>query len=156
MFFINVPIGVSPSIGMWRYIRPRAGAAAGMQFDVFGFATLSLAIGALQMLLDRGQQNDWFSSTETWIEVIVAGGHGHVFHRAHAAHRRRTNPSSTTGCSRISNYVTGLLFIFIVGLVLYATRALTPHHAARPCWTIRSPPPAWSRRQPASAPWSPC
>ena len=40
---------------------------------MFGFATLSLALGALQLLLDRGQQNDWFSSAECWIEAIIAG-----------------------------------------------------------------------------------
>ncbi len=70
VFFINVPIGLLATYGVWRYIRAGARRAA-LQFDVFGFATLSLAVGALQMLLDRGQQNDWFSSTETWIEVIV-------------------------------------------------------------------------------------
>ena len=42
-------------------------------FDLFGFATLSLAIGALQMLLDRGQLKDWFGSTEIWIEATIAG-----------------------------------------------------------------------------------
>jgi len=42
-------------------------------FDFFGFATLSLAIGALQMLLDRGELKDWFGSTEIWIEAAIAG-----------------------------------------------------------------------------------
>jgi DHA2 family multidrug resistance protein len=42
-----------------------------MSFDAFGFATLSVGVGALQLLLDRGQQNDWFSSTETWIEAVT-------------------------------------------------------------------------------------
>jgi len=42
-----------------------------MRFDMFGFATLSLGIGALQLLPRRGQQNDWFSSAETWIEIIA-------------------------------------------------------------------------------------
>ena len=34
---------------------------------------LSLAIGALQMLLDRGELKDWFGSTEIWIEATIAG-----------------------------------------------------------------------------------
>jgi hypothetical protein len=42
-------------------------------FDFFGFVTLSLAIGALQMLLDRGELKDWFGSTEIWIAATVAG-----------------------------------------------------------------------------------
>jgi MFS transporter, DHA2 family, multidrug resistance protein len=62
VFFINVPIGVIAFYGMWRYIRPDPGRRSA-RFDVFGFTTLSLGLGALQLLLDRGQQNDWFSST---------------------------------------------------------------------------------------------
>src|SRR5476651_1396873 len=55
VFFINVPIGVVTTYGIWKFIHPRK-AARRVQFDLFGFATLSVAIGALQMLLDRGQQ----------------------------------------------------------------------------------------------------
>lgn len=40
--------------------------------DAFGFATLSLAIGALQAMLDRGEQLDWFSSMEIRIEALIA------------------------------------------------------------------------------------
>ena len=96
-----------------------------MRFDVFGFATLSLAIGALQLLLDRGQQNDWFSSTETWTEAIALLVTATYF----VAHTALTPAHKSFFDYRLlknQNYVTGLLFIFIVGLVLYATRALTP------------------------------
>jgi len=41
-------------------------------FDFFGFATLSLAIGAFQIMLDRGQLQDWFSSTEICVEAVLA------------------------------------------------------------------------------------
>jgi DHA2 family multidrug resistance protein len=70
VFFINVPVGAMAFYGIWRYIR-KTEAPRKMQFDAFGFATLSLAIGALQMLLDRGEQNDWFAATETWVEAIM-------------------------------------------------------------------------------------
>jgi len=53
VFFINVPVGTLAFYGVWKYIKPSS-AARSMRFDMFGFATLSLAIGALQMLLDRG------------------------------------------------------------------------------------------------------
>jgi DHA2 family multidrug resistance protein len=124
VFFINVPIGVLAIYGMWKYIRPDAGGRHA-RFDVFGFSTLSLAIGSLQLLLDRGQQNDWFSSTETWIEAIVAAIAATYF----VAHTAMTPAKQSFLDYRLlknQNYVTGLLFIFIVGLVLYATRALTP------------------------------
>ncbi|HZX26879.1 MAG TPA: DHA2 family efflux MFS transporter permease subunit, partial [Telluria sp.] len=124
VFLINVPVGALAFYGIWRYIRtdlPRRG----MRFDVFGFATLSLAIGALQMLLDRGEQNDWFAATETWIEAVVLAVSLAYF----VAHTAFTRPEQSFFDYRLlknSNYVTGLLFIFIVGMVLFATRALTP------------------------------
>jgi MFS transporter, DHA2 family, multidrug resistance protein len=43
------------------------------QFDLFGFAILRLAVGSLQLMLDRGQIRDWFHSTEIWIEATIAG-----------------------------------------------------------------------------------
>jgi DHA2 family multidrug resistance protein len=124
VFLINVPIGLFASYGVWRYIRP-APATRRMRFDMFGFATLSLAIGALQLLLDRGQQNDWFSSTETWIEIIALVVMATYF----VAHTMLTPADKSFVDFRLfrdQNFVSGVLFIFIVGLVLYATRALIP------------------------------
>lgn len=124
VFFINVPIGLLAFYGMWKYIRSVPGARR-MRFDVFGFATLSLSIGALQLLLDRGQQNDWFSSTETWIEAVAMVVTATYF----VAHTLMTPPHRSFVDFRLfknRNYISGTLFIFIVGLVLYATRALIP------------------------------
>jgi DHA2 family multidrug resistance protein len=124
VFFINVPIGALALYGTWTYLRP-VSAARRQQFDMFGFATLSLAIGALQLLLDRGQQNDWFSSTETWIEAVVLV----VMTTYFVAHTLLTPAQKSFVDFRLfknQNYITGVLFIFIVGLVLYATRALIP------------------------------
>ncbi|HMD73883.1 MAG TPA: DHA2 family efflux MFS transporter permease subunit, partial [Steroidobacteraceae bacterium] len=70
VFFINIPIGFVALYGIWRYIAAVPGTRR-LQFDMFGFASLSFAIGALQLLLDRGEQNDWFGSTETWVEAII-------------------------------------------------------------------------------------
>jgi DHA2 family multidrug resistance protein len=124
VFFINVPIGTLAIFGVWKYMRPVAGAGR-MSFDAFGFATLSLAIGSLQLLLDRGQQNDWFSSTETIIEAIAAV----VMSTYFVAHTLMTPAHKSFVDFRLfknQNFVTGVSFIFIVGLVLYATRALIP------------------------------
>jgi MFS transporter, DHA2 family, multidrug resistance protein len=124
VFFINVPVGLLAGYGVWRFIRPVPGAKR-MSFDMFGFATLSLAIGALQLLLDRGQQNDWFSSTETWIEAVTLAVTTTYF----VAHTMMTPADKSFVDFRLfrnQNFVTGILFIFIVGLVLYATRALLP------------------------------
>jgi DHA2 family multidrug resistance protein len=124
VFFINVPVGAMAFYGIWRYIKHVPGARR-MNFDMFGFATLSLAIGALQMLLDRGEQNDWFASLETWIELIIL-----VVSFSYFLVHTFLTPSNKSFIDyhllSNSNYVTGLLFIFIVGMVLFATRALMP------------------------------
>jgi DHA2 family multidrug resistance protein len=124
VFFINVPVGAMAFYGIWRYIKNVPGQRR-MNFDMFGFATLSLGIGALQMLLDRGEQNDWFASLETWIELIVM-----VLAFSYFLVHTIFTPSNKSFIDyhllKNANYVTGLVFIFIVGMVLFATRALLP------------------------------
>jgi DHA2 family multidrug resistance protein len=124
VFFINVPVGALAFYGIWKYIRPVAPQRR-MNFDGFGFITLSLAIGALQMLLDRGEQNDWFGSTETWVEAIILAVSAAYF-VAHTLTRPAGQSFLDYRLLKNPNYVTGLLFIFIVGMVLFATRALMP------------------------------
>ena len=124
VFFINLPIGALAFYGIWRFIHA-VPARRGMNFDAFGFTMLTLAIGALQMLLDRGEQNDWLSSTETWVELVlfvVAA----AFLVAHTATTPRDQAFIDVRLFKDRNYATGVLFIFVVGAVLYATRALTP------------------------------
>jgi len=70
VFFINVPIGAFALFGVVTFLPARA-AKLGVKFDAFGFATLGLAIGALQAMLDRGEQLDWFGSLEIRIEAIL-------------------------------------------------------------------------------------
>src|SRR6202140_3755668 len=71
VFYINLPFGVLAAIGILVFIHEsRHGHRE--PFDFFGFASLSLAIGALQMMLDRGELKDWFGSVEIWIESLSA------------------------------------------------------------------------------------
>ena len=67
------------------------------RFDFFGFATLSLAIGAVQMMLDRGELKDWFGSTEIWIEATVAGARPSICSSC-IPRPRPTARSSTATC----------------------------------------------------------
>ncbi|MBU2407718.1 MAG: DHA2 family efflux MFS transporter permease subunit, partial [Gammaproteobacteria bacterium] len=67
VFYINLPVGVLAFIGIARFLpesRPK-----GERLDLFGFATLSLGVGLLQLFLDRGQQLDWFNSLEICLEA---------------------------------------------------------------------------------------
>ena len=92
-------------------------------FDFFGFAMLSLAIGACQMALDRGELKDWFSSSEIVIEAALAtlGLYVFIVHSATAKH-----PFFDPRLLRDRNFVAGVLCISVVGVVLFATLALLP------------------------------
>ena len=93
-------------------------------FDFFGFATLSLAVGALQIFLDRGQLKDWFGSSEICVEAAVAVIALYLFivHMLTGRGTRFVSP----GLFKDSNFIVGSLFVFTVGLVLYASLALLP------------------------------
>ncbi|HTX24551.1 MAG TPA: DHA2 family efflux MFS transporter permease subunit [Steroidobacteraceae bacterium] len=121
VFYINIPFGILSLIGVLTFLReaPRRYAA----FDFFGFATLSLAIGALQIMLDRGQLLDWFSSTEIRIEAAICAVSFYWFivHTLTARH-----PFVSPALFRDWNFGVGNIFIFVVGVVLFATLALLP------------------------------
>ena len=70
MFFINLPVGVLALVGLAAFMPPSRNRSF-VRFDHFGFATLSLFLASLQLMLDRGPQLDWFDSTEVWIEMAV-------------------------------------------------------------------------------------
>src|SRR5262249_9494719 len=71
VFYINLPFGLLAMAGLWVFMQD-AGHNAKLRFDWTGFAVLSLCLGAFQLMLDRGEQLDWFSSTEIMAELILA------------------------------------------------------------------------------------
>ena len=121
VFFVNLPVGILAFAGILLFL-PGTGTNR-RRFDIFGFAMLSLAIGALQMMLDRGQQLDWFSSVEVWIEfgLTVCGLWIFVTHSLTAE-----KPFIEIAIFRDRNFSMGLVFIFVVGIVLLASLALLP------------------------------
>jgi len=117
-----VPIGTLAFYGVGRYIRRRA-AEGRLRFDLFGFATLSIAIGALQLLLDRGQQNDWFSSWETWAETVTLSV-SLAYFIVHTAFTPLGKSFLDYRLLKNPNYISGVVLMFLVGMILFATRAL--------------------------------
>jgi MFS transporter, DHA2 family, multidrug resistance protein len=126
VFFINLPVGAVALAGCIAFLPAVARRARG--FDFFGFAMLSLGIGALQLLLDRGGEVDWFSSPEIWLELALSISGFWIF-AVHLATGRDTflNPEMF----KDRNFVAGLVFIFIVGIILLASLALLPPMLAR-------------------------
>lgn len=122
VFFINVPVGIVCFLGIMAFMRETKTRHS--RFDLVGFAALSLAIGAFQLMLDRGQTVDWFSSTEIIIEAAVAAFALYIF----IVHMLTTkeHPFVSPALLADRNFLTGNIFIFVVGLVLFATLALLP------------------------------
>ncbi|WP_011581254.1 MULTISPECIES: DHA2 family efflux MFS transporter permease subunit [Chelativorans] len=126
VFFINLPVGILCLLGAAAYL-PRA-ARRLRGFDFFGFAMLSLGVGALQLMLDRGGEVDWFASPEIWIELGLSITGFWLF----AVHTLTgENTFIDRHIFRDRNLVTGLVFIFVVGIILLASLALLPPMLSR-------------------------
>jgi DHA2 family multidrug resistance protein len=122
VFYINLPIGVLAFLGMSTFL-PETARNATTKLDWFGFGTLSLAIGAMQVALDRGEQLDWFGSGEIIIEAIIAASAFYLF-LVHTFTTRE--PFVRPSLFRDRNFTAGTLFVAIVGLTYYASLALQP------------------------------
>ncbi|MFC0592950.1 DHA2 family efflux MFS transporter permease subunit [Ottowia pentelensis] len=72
IFFINVPLGLLASALVWAQLHARAEAPVRERIDWVGVATLVLGVGALQILLDKGNDLDWFESSTIVVLAIVA------------------------------------------------------------------------------------
>jgi MFS transporter, DHA2 family, multidrug resistance protein len=123
VFYINLPAGALAAAGIMIFIHDTRPAQRDA-FDWFGFATLSLAIGAVQLMLDRGELQDWFGSTEIWVEAIVGALCLYLFvvHTATAGERSFLNRVLL----RDANCVVGTLLMFLIGVPLYGTMTLLP------------------------------
>ncbi|MGZ8283860.1 MAG: DHA2 family efflux MFS transporter permease subunit [Allosphingosinicella sp.] len=121
VFLVNLPIGAVAVLLMLRYL-PSAPKQK-RRFDLFGFALLALALGALQMMLDRGEQVDWFQSWEVWIEAGLALSAAWMF-GVHMLTAR--NPIFDPQMFRDRNFTVGLLFMAVTGVMLLAGLALLP------------------------------
>jgi len=122
VFYINLPVGIAALVGMVIFM-PKVSGNASSKLDWFGFAALSLAIGATQVLLDRGEELDWFSSGEIVIEAIIAASAFYLFLVDTFTARA---PFIRPSLFRDRNFAAGCLFGVIVGLTYYASLSLQP------------------------------
>jgi DHA2 family multidrug resistance protein len=119
VFYINVPFGVLAVLGVLAYFPDTTHARK--RFDFFGFATLSIAVGALQLLLDRGPIKDWFNSGEIRLDAALCVL-AFYFFVTHTLTARQ--PFIRLALYKDRNFFTGNILIFVVGVTLFATLAL--------------------------------
>jgi DHA2 family multidrug resistance protein len=121
VFLVNLPVGILCILIMLPFM-PKSGTHE-RKFDMFGFVLLAFALGALQFCLDRGEQNDWFSSWETIIEAGIAIGAGWMFlvHMITAQH-----PLFERAIFKDRNFAVSVVFMAVTGVLLLGGLALLP------------------------------
>ncbi len=120
VFYINLPFGVLAILGLI-FFMPRSHPNFNLRFDWIGFGVLSLGIGGLQMMLDRGQNQDWFSSGEIIAEAVLGCLGVYLF----AVHMfTGTKPFIPPAMFRDRNFATGAVVMFAAGTVLVSSSSL--------------------------------
>ncbi len=139
VFLINVPVGVLALLGILASVKKEEPQSRPLDFT--GLALLALGIGALQLMLDRGQSLDWFGSLEIQLEAAIAflGVYLYVLHWRRLSGQRH-GALLDLGMLSNTNFAVGCVLIFVVGVVLFATIAMLPPYlssmAHYPVWDI--------------------
>jgi len=121
-FYINLPVGILALLGVWFFISGDRSVRR-KPFDFLGFGMLSIFVGSIQLMLDRGPSQDWFHSAEITTYAILAAIAGWIFlsHTVTSSH-----PFFDRQLARDRNFVTASAFGFVVGVLLFSTMALLP------------------------------
>ncbi|HEY5166905.1 MAG TPA: DHA2 family efflux MFS transporter permease subunit [Pseudolabrys sp.] len=120
VFLINLPIGVATVAGLFLFMG-ETNKQEHLRFDWFGFLALAVGIGSLQLLLDRGEQVSWFGASEIWVEAIISAV-GFYYFFAHSL--TTPEPFVRFEMFKDRNFVSGVVFMVVIGVVLFGTMAL--------------------------------
>jgi DHA2 family multidrug resistance protein len=122
VFYINLPFGALAMAGAFLFIHGNKHDNA-PKLDWLGFLSLTLGIGALQMMLDRGETQDWFAAPEIWIELGLAilG-----FYLTTVQTLTGEAPFIRRRMMKDRNFLTASVFGFFIGILIFATMALLP------------------------------
>jgi DHA2 family multidrug resistance protein len=134
IFLINVPIGIiSLALTWWivpKYLgsekaKGRAGRSS-FHVDYIGFILVALGLGFLQLVLDKGEREDWFSSNLiVWGSVVAVGSLAALCFREF----RREDPIVDLPLLRDKSFLASNMVMFVVGFVLYSSTQLLPELA---------------------------
>jgi MFS transporter, DHA2 family, multidrug resistance protein len=120
VFLINLPIGIITVLGLMVFM-DETKKQESMRFDWFGFMSLAIGIGALQLVLDRGEQVGWYDSAEIIIETIISAA-GFYFFFAHSL--TTDEPFVRFELFKDRNFAAACLFMAVIGVVLFGVMAL--------------------------------
>jgi DHA2 family multidrug resistance protein len=127
IFFINLPVGVMTWLLIRRFVEDPPYLArlkaAGIKLDYVGIALLTVGVGSLQVLLDKGQEDDWFGSHFITTLVVVAAAClitlviWEWFHKT---------PIIDVRMFRNFNFASASLMLFMLGILLFSSLVLMP------------------------------
>jgi len=124
IFYVNIPVGIAAFFMIEAFVHdPPYIRAQRSRIDYVGFALLVLWIGALQVMLDKGQQEDWLSSSfiKTLMALFVTGLVVFVIWELSVA-----QPLVNLRILKNRNFAMGTAVMGVMGAVLYGSTALLP------------------------------
>lgn len=123
VFFMIVPPAVACFLALWHFIDKSDEAPTAGRLDWFGFIFLALSVSALQIMLDRGQRQDWFDSPEIIAEATVAVAAFYLF----IVHVSTTDrPFLRLRLLLDRNYAVGIIIGFTFGMLYFTILVLQP------------------------------
>ncbi|HEY6350718.1 MAG TPA: DHA2 family efflux MFS transporter permease subunit [Candidatus Angelobacter sp.] len=124
LFYINLPIGIAAVVMAMLFIfDPPYIRRTAQSVDYWGIGYLALGIGALQIMLDKGQEVDWFGSHFILVLAILSIS-GFVFFIVRELVTR--DPVVHLSVFKIGTYSTGVFLMTVLGFVLYGSTVLIP------------------------------
>jgi MFS transporter, DHA2 family, multidrug resistance protein len=124
-FYINIPVGILALFLINRFVHDPAHIknAKPTAFDNIGFGTLIIWTGCLQVILDKGQEDDWFGAI--WIRwafaFLVVSFTWFIWHSL-----RNPNPLVNLRILKNRNFAIGCVLILLFGVAIYSTIAVLP------------------------------
>jgi DHA2 family multidrug resistance protein len=123
VFFMVVPCALVAIMGILAFVRD-LGQPGKVRFDWTGFIALSLAVAATQLMLDRGEREDWFESPEIIAAACIAGLSFYVF-VSHSLTASKT-PFLDFGMLKDRNFALGMCFILVFGMLNFTPMVIFP------------------------------
>ncbi len=120
VFVVSPPFAVLAIVGLL-ILLPRSNPQASLRFDWLGFTVLAIGVACFQLMLDRGQTEDWFDSRQIQIAAVLAGLGCFLF----VVHiLTAPQPFINPALFKDQNYVTATFMLFCFGVVLISSNAL--------------------------------
>lgn len=121
-FYMIVPVGAAATTGLY-FLLSDKGRQQGVKLDWTGFLALAVAIGCAQLMLSRGQRQDWFDS----LEIVLEAGIGVMAFYLFLAHSLTTSkPFLTLKLMLDRNYALGSMTVLIYGMLNFTPMVLFP------------------------------